>query len=195
MLTNGWRITLLAVGGLAGYTLAAGFAPARVATVEPAATTTVAPPRVVEAPGPETECPEPVPVVDEAPVPADDVSTPGSLDPWDPAHDPDRPVDWYRAYSSDVRDRSWAAPSERRIAEEIAAAGIRGYYTEFLRCASRFCAVAGFVDPGAGFDSCAVGERIAEGGVFRGDLRYSCLDQDRGSRRHFIVFVDTAPRT
>ena len=195
MLTNGWRIILLAIGGLAGYGLASGFALERPTTPESTKTNAAPPAATVarETPGP--GCPTPAAEPAKAAATVDVTPPDAAVPPWDPARDPDRPVDWYRAYASDVRDRSWAGPAERRIAETVAAAGIRGYYTEYLRCASRFCAVAGFVDPGNGFDSCAVGKGIAEGGVFRGDLRYSCVDQDRGTRRHFIVFVDTAPRS
>lgn len=192
MLTGGWRIVLLAIGGLAGFGLASGFALERPTAAPAVAVTNTAPPAVVRE-VPALDCP--APAAGEPAVNSDATAQEAGLLPWDPARNPDRPVDWYRAYLGDVRDRSWAGPSERRIAETVAALGIRGYYTEYLRCASRFCAIAGFVDPGKGFDSCAVGRGIAEGGVFRGDLRYSCVDQDRGSRRHFIVFVDTAPRS
>jgi len=195
VLTGGWRVVLLAIGGLAGYGLASGFALERSATPDSTNTNVAPPAATVARETPAAECPTPPATAEKVDAMVDVAPPDAVVPPWDPARDPDRPVDWYRAYSGDVRDRSWAGPAERRIAETVAAAGIRGYYTEYLRCASRFCAIAGFVDPGNGFDSCAVGEGIAEGGVFRGDLRYSCVDQDRGSRRHFIVFIDTAPRS
>lgn len=216
MLGIGWRLLVLALGGLAGYGLAYGltlndlasFLTSEPEVAETAAAVHAEPPEPVQSepvqssahPG---EC-EPLagPHADGPDATGPDATT-GSLvrresagnalPRWTSSKDPQTPAEWYQAFASEVRDPALAGPAEDRIAELIAETATPGLRTEYLRCAARFCAIAGYVTSSNPFDSCVIGGWIGGAAVFRGNLRYSCIDQEYDGGRRFIVFVDSAP--
>lgn len=202
MLGIGWRLLLLALGGLAGYGLAYGVTLDDLKSLmprdEPAAAAYVE--AQVPAAVPEDDCPPPA--VRTPGLPADGAATPSrpvgaetDILAWNSARDPQTPEEWYRAFAAETRDDARAGPAEERIAELLAESGTPGLRTEYLRCATRFCTIAGYVDDANAFDSCAIGGWIGGAAVFRGNLRYSCIDREEEGRRRFIVFIDSAPKS
>lgn len=199
MLGFGWRLLLLALGGLAGYGFAHGVTlddlKSLVPRDEPGATAQAGTESAAAEPA--EDCAPRLQATAASPGPDDPVSPPfgeeTDIPPWNLSRDPQTPAEWYRAFATEARDDAKAGSAEERIAELIAESATPGLRTEYLRCATRFCAIAGYVDGATSFDACSIGGWIGGAAVFRGSLRYSCIDQEFDGRRRFLVFVDSAP--
>jgi hypothetical protein len=208
MIGFGWRIVLLAFGGVAGFWIAAhGLSlPARLAAPDaPAASTPppeeaaadVAAPAVPDCPPPREV--RPARAAAAVPPPAMPVPPTALPDLYRPLVEArgDRATagDWYQAFSNEARDAAWADPLEPQINDLIVASGVPGLQAEYVRCATRRCAIAGYVGVGQDFDSCSIGDWINRSALVRRDLSLTCIEDEIGGLKRFVVFIDAEPVT
>jgi len=97
----------------------------------------------------------------------------------------------YMAFLRERRDQVWAASVEARIKEAITVSGVQGIQAEYVSCRRRSCAVAGYVDPTVGFDSCSIIGWIGRARIFPRSFGSTCKDEEIAGLQRFVVLIDS----
>lgn len=100
-------------------------------------------------------------------------------------------ADRYSAFVHEGRNAAWAEAIEARLYEAIASSGLQGIQAEYVRCGTRHCVIAGYVDPSVEHNGCEVMGAIGRADIFHDSYGSSCASTQVGGLGRFVSFIDS----